>query len=106
MVNGKNIKTHCLARKLDHKFYRPFEILEVVSPMALRLRLLKTWKIHPVFQVSLIEPLIKGNWDVNVEDIPKNLTQLKMPLNLMSIKLWIGWKKMETFSIWVSGRIG
>jgi hypothetical protein len=42
MINGKNIKTPRPARKFDHKLYGPFEILEVVSPMALRLRLSKT----------------------------------------------------------------
>jgi hypothetical protein len=72
MLNGKNTKTRRAAQKLDHKLYGPFEILEVVSPTALRLRLPKTWKIHPVVHVSLIEPCIKGNRDVNVEDILKN----------------------------------
>jgi hypothetical protein len=53
MLNRKNIKTRHAARKLEHKMYGPFEVLDIISPTAVRLRLPKTWKIHPVFHVSL-----------------------------------------------------
>jgi hypothetical protein len=43
MLNGKNIKPRRPARKLDHKIYGPFEILDIISPTAVRLRLPKTW---------------------------------------------------------------
>jgi hypothetical protein len=42
MLSGKNIKTRRLARKLDHKMYGPFEILDIISPTAIHLRLAKT----------------------------------------------------------------
>jgi hypothetical protein len=42
MLTEKNIKTRPLAQKLDHKMYAPFEILDIISPMAVRLRLPKT----------------------------------------------------------------
>jgi hypothetical protein len=32
MLNGKNIKTRRPARKLDHKMYGRFEILDIISP--------------------------------------------------------------------------
>jgi hypothetical protein len=69
MLNGKNIKTRHPSRKLDHKLYGPFEILELISPTAIRLRLPKTWKIHPIFHVSLIEPFITGGKEVNIDEI-------------------------------------
>jgi hypothetical protein len=53
MLNGKNIKTHRPDRKLKHKIYGPYEILDIISPTAIRFRLPKTSKIHPVFHVSL-----------------------------------------------------
>jgi hypothetical protein len=46
--------------------YRPFEILDIISPMAVHLRVPKTWKIDPVFHVSFIEPFLKGNRDVDL----------------------------------------
>jgi hypothetical protein len=69
MLNGKNIKTRRPSRKLDHKLYGPFEILELISQTAIRLRLPKTWKIHPIFHVSLIEPFITGGKEVNIDEI-------------------------------------
>jgi hypothetical protein len=42
MFSGKNIKTRRPSRKLDHKLYGPFEILELISLTAIRLRLTKT----------------------------------------------------------------
>jgi hypothetical protein len=69
MLNGKNIKTRRPSRKIDHKLYGPFVILELVSPTAIQLWLPKTWKIHPIFHVCLIEPFITGGKDVNIDEI-------------------------------------
>jgi hypothetical protein len=71
MLNRKNIKTRRPGRKLEHKMYRPFEILDIISPTAVRLCLPKTWKIHSVFHMSLIEPVIKGNRDVDLNAVLK-----------------------------------
>jgi len=56
MLNGRNIKTRCPSRKLDHKNQGPFQIEKIVSPLAVRLTLPRKWKIHNVFHVSLLEP--------------------------------------------------
>jgi len=56
MLNGRNIKTRRPSRKLDHKNHGPFQIEKIVSPLAVRLTLPRKWKIHNVFQVSLLEP--------------------------------------------------
>jgi len=45
-----------LLDKLDNKWLELFEIKEVVSCNARRLKLLETIQIHPVFHVSLLEP--------------------------------------------------
>ena len=37
-----------------------FRILNVISPMAIRLNLLKKWRIHNSFYVSLLEPYRTG----------------------------------------------
>jgi hypothetical protein len=69
MLNWKNIKTHCQARKLKHKMYGSFEILDIISPTEVSLRLPKTWKIHPVFHVSLIEHFVKRNRNVDLHTV-------------------------------------
>jgi hypothetical protein len=71
MPNQKNIKTHCPAQNLDHNMYRPFEIIDIISLMAVCHRLRKSWKIYPVMYVSLIEPFVKSNCDVDLNTILK-----------------------------------
>ena len=44
------------SRKLDYKFYGPFEVEAPVGKQAYRLKLPKSMKIHDVFHVSLLEP--------------------------------------------------
>ena len=56
MRSGCNIKTRRPSRKLDHKNHGPFQIEEIVSPLAVRLTLPRKWKIHNIFHVSLLEP--------------------------------------------------
>jgi transposase InsO family protein len=55
-LNSKNIKTRRPCKKLDHKFFGPFEIEKILGPNVFRLKLPKNMKIHPVFHVSLLKP--------------------------------------------------
>jgi len=56
MLSGRNIRTRRPSKKLDHKNHGPFQIEKIVSLLAVRLTLPRKWKIHNVFQVSLLEP--------------------------------------------------
>src|SRR5882757_5899591 len=40
------------SRKLAPKRYGPFEIVEVLSPITFKLKLPKSWKVHPTFHAS------------------------------------------------------
>ena len=53
-LNSKHIKTK-RNKKLEHKFLGPFKVLRPVGTQAYELELPKSWKIHPVFHVSLLE---------------------------------------------------
>ena len=53
-LEGKNLWLHYPTRKLAPRREGPFEISHVISPLAYRLRLLPTWKIHNVFHASLL----------------------------------------------------
>ena len=52
--NSKFIKTK-RNRKLEAKFFKPFQVLHPVGKQAYKLKLPKNWKIHDVFHVSLLE---------------------------------------------------
>jgi hypothetical protein len=60
MLKTKNIQTRRPARKLKQNIYGPYDILDIISPMAVRLHLPMRSKIILVFHVSLIEPFIKA----------------------------------------------
>jgi hypothetical protein len=45
--------------------------------MAVRIQLPKTWKIHPVFHILLIEPFVKGNWDVDLNAVLKSVDPIE-----------------------------
>jgi hypothetical protein len=68
---GRISKTRRPAKKLDNKMNGPFEILKIISPTAVRLPLPKTWKIHPVVDVSLIEQFVKGHGDIDLNAVLK-----------------------------------
>ena len=50
-------------KKLERKFHGPYAITEVVSPVAYRLALPKTWKIHPVINISHLKANKDGSKD-------------------------------------------
>jgi hypothetical protein len=72
MLNGKNIRSRRPCKKLDHKLHGPFEIQDIISKHAVRLTLPTSWKIHPVFHVSLLEPFVQGNRTVDIQQVLKS----------------------------------
>ena len=55
MLSTKNLRLRRPNRKLAPRFVGPFRILDVVGTQAYRLALPETYKIYPVFHVSLLE---------------------------------------------------
>ena len=53
-LNSKYIKTK-RNRKLEAKFFGPFQMLHHVGKQVYKLKLSKKWRIHDVFHVSLLE---------------------------------------------------
>ncbi|MBW0549446.1 hypothetical protein O181_089161 [Austropuccinia psidii MF-1] len=55
---SKNIKTTRPTKKLSERWLGPFEVLKKIGSHAYHLKLPQQWKsVHPVFHVSLIEPV-------------------------------------------------
>ena len=51
-----NMKHGETSRKLLPKWIGPFEVVQVVGPVAYELKMNPGWSVHPVFHVSLLEP--------------------------------------------------
>ncbi len=50
-------------RKLEPRFHGPYKIIEVVSPVAYRLELPASYRIHPVIHISLLKVYRDGSRD-------------------------------------------
>ncbi len=64
LLNFKNIHISKSSKKLDHKYYKSFEIEEFIEKQAYKLRLSHTFRIHNVFHVSLLKSYKKRFDDV------------------------------------------
>ena len=56
MLDSRHIQTKRPSRKLDHKKMGPFRIIKEVGTRAFKLELPLQMKIHPVFNIWLLEP--------------------------------------------------
>uniref|UniRef100_A0A3P9M8J2 Integrase catalytic domain-containing protein n=1 Tax=Oryzias latipes TaxID=8090 RepID=A0A3P9M8J2_ORYLA len=56
-LSSSNIPLRTESRKLSPRYLGPFEILAVVNPSAVKLKLPPSMKVHPVFHVSLLKPV-------------------------------------------------
>jgi Chromo (CHRromatin Organisation MOdifier) domain len=56
-LDATNLCTTYPSKKLSPKHYGPFSIDHIISPVAYRLRLPRTWKIHNVFHASYLLPV-------------------------------------------------
>ena len=63
-LSTKNIRTKQPSKKLDAKFTRPYKILEIIGKHTYHLNLPVTARVHPVFHVSLLEPVTGQDLDL------------------------------------------
>jgi len=54
-LSTKHLKSSRPSRKLDFKFSGPFKIIQVINPVAYKLLLPQSWRIHNVFHISLLK---------------------------------------------------
>ena len=55
LLSTRNLKMKSIPDKLKKHFMGPFKIQERIGRQAYRLLLPETWKVHPVFHVSLLK---------------------------------------------------
>uniref|UniRef100_A0A8C7YF90 Gypsy retrotransposon integrase-like protein 1 n=1 Tax=Oryzias sinensis TaxID=183150 RepID=A0A8C7YF90_9TELE len=56
-LSFKNIQLRIDSRKLSPRYLGPFEVLAVINPSVVKLRLPASMKVHPVFHVSHLKPV-------------------------------------------------
>jgi hypothetical protein len=56
MLKEMNLKTRRPSTKLDKKLYGLFYVEKVITPTAIGVTLQRSWGIHNIFQVNLLEP--------------------------------------------------
>jgi len=56
MLNGRNIRAKHRCKKLEDKMFGPFEVLSIgANNRYCKLKLPDQWKLHPVFNIDLLE---------------------------------------------------
>ncbi|OCB90717.1 hypothetical protein A7U60_g2051 [Sanghuangporus baumii] len=70
-LDRRNIKTTQPMKKIDNKWFGPFEVVEKVGASAYKLRILKTWKhVHPVFNEVLLKPAVQPSFKSQMQPPP------------------------------------
>jgi len=59
-LSAKNIRSIRPKKKLDSLWKGPFDIAEEINPVAFRLKLPTTWRIHNTFHISLLRKHIES----------------------------------------------
>jgi hypothetical protein len=111
-LNFKNIHISKSSKKLDHKYYKSFEIEEFIEKQVYKLRLFNMFRIHNVFHVFLLKSY-KERFDNVITSFSIMINEekhdeMKLILNnklyrkrLQYFVKWLNWSNIENQWIYV-----
>ena len=77
MLSTANLTLKRPSRKLDQKFFGPFQIQQLISPTEVRLTLPHKWGTYPTFHVAEVEPFVPGNRPVDYEKVLQEVANIE-----------------------------
>ncbi len=112
LLNFKNIHTFKSFKKFDHKYYKSFEMQNLVDKQAYKFNLFHTFRIHNVFHVFLLKSFKKRFDEVitsfSIMINEKRHDEVKLILNnklyrkrLQYLVKWLSWSNIENQWIYV-----
>ncbi|MBW0569504.1 hypothetical protein O181_109219 [Austropuccinia psidii MF-1] len=103
-LSSNNIKSTRPTKKLSQCFLGPFPILKKVSTHSYHLKLPSKWKsIHPLFHISLLEPVKASTIPIGIKSLLLQLS-LKKKRHWKSLKYWTQTSREENYGIWQNGK--
>jgi hypothetical protein len=117
-LEARNLHVNVPSKKLAPRRYGPFDVIQKVSPVAYRLKLPPSMRIHDVFHVDLLNPyhettsygpayttpppeLIDGEEEYEVEEIISDRTHGRNRSKQYLVK-WLGYPSSE--NSWVNAK--
>ncbi|XP_041419736.1 uncharacterized protein LOC121393946 [Xenopus laevis] len=73
-LSTRHIKLPCPSKKLGQRFLGPFPIIRRVNEVTFKLKLPATYRIHPVFHVALLKPVVKNTFSGRDHSPPAPVT--------------------------------
>ena len=70
LLSAANLRLHIPSRKLGPRYIGPFKIKRKINDVAFELDLPSSYKIHPVFHVSLLKPVVPESFPDRIEPPP------------------------------------
>ena len=93
LLSTRHIRFRNCPQKLQRRFVGPFEIIEKISRAAYKLKLPDTWKVHPVFHISLLKPWRESTWSCPVDLQPDDIEPETQPV--YEVEKILRWRKVQ-----------